>query len=402
MAQLEGKVAFVSGGNRGIGYACALDLAKAGADIFLAASNPDRLTTAAETISQETGRQAGYHAADLRTLEGCNDAADAALSRFGRCDILINSAGATKGGIFPDQPDEEMIDGFALKFHGAVRLTRFLWPALKASHGTVINIVGGFARTPAADFTVGGAVNAALANFSKALAAKGLDDDVNVNWVHPGLTVTERLEEIFSRPCRAAGYDARRDRTGFDRRGGHQASRPAGGCRSPGRVPVLAGGPAHPGHRHCDRRRRRQGLLVGQRQQARETEGPAMAALQVEIGERYVFSKTVSESDIYMFAGITGDFAPQHVNRAYMEATSYGGRIAHGALIIGYMSTASSMAINGKPMDEFTPVSLGYDRIRFVNPVFLDDTVTVEYVIESFDPGAKPGGSRHQGDQPER
>ena len=44
------------------------------------------------------------------------------------------------------------------------------------------------------------------------------------------------------------------------------------------------------------------------------------------------------------------------------------------------------MAINGKPMDEFTPVSLGYDRIRFVNPVFLDDTITVEYVVETFDP----------------
>ena len=110
-----------------------------------------------------------------------------------------------------------------------------------------------------------------------------------------------------------------------------------------------------------------------------------MGGFHVAVGERHVFSKTVSESDVYMFAGITGDLAPQHVNQAYMETSPYGRRIAHGALIIGYMSTASSLAINGTEMSEYTPVSLGYDRIRFLKPVFLGDTVTVEYVIESID-----------------
>ena len=201
----DGKVAFVSGGSKGIGLAVARKLAGEGARVFLVASNPERLQAAADSLPGK----AGFHAADLRTLEGCETAAGAALDRFGRCDILINAAGATKGGIFPDQPDEEMLDGFALKFHGAVRLSRALWPALKAANGSVINIVGGFARTPAADFMVGGAVNAALANFSKALADKGLQDDVNVNWIHPGLTVTERLEGIFA--DRAAQQGKTRD-----------------------------------------------------------------------------------------------------------------------------------------------------------------------------------------------
>ena len=201
----DGKVAFVSGGSKGIGLAVARKLAGEGAQVFLAASNAERLQAAADSLPGE----AGFHAADLRSLEGCEAAAGAALDKFGRCDILINVAGATKGGIFPDQPDEEMVDGFALKFHGAVRLSRALWPALKAANGTVINIVGGFARTPAADFMVGGAVNAALANFSKALADKGLQDDVNVNWIHPGLTVTERLEGIFA--DRAAQQGKTRD-----------------------------------------------------------------------------------------------------------------------------------------------------------------------------------------------
>lgn len=198
MSGLEGKCVFVSGGSKGIGLACADRLARDGANVFLTASNAERLSQAAQRVSGETGVEAGLHAADLRTLDGCQSAAAAAVERFGRIDILINCAGATKGGLFPDQPDADMIDGFALKFHGAVRLCRFLWPELVKTSGTVINIVGGFARTPAADFMVGGAVNAALANFTKALAGQGLRDDVNVNWIHPGLTTTERLETIFA------------------------------------------------------------------------------------------------------------------------------------------------------------------------------------------------------------
>ena len=198
MNRFDGKTAFVSGGSKGIGLACARRLAAEGANVFLAASNAERLAVAVDTIGSETSAEAGHHAADLRTLEGCNAAAQACLERFGGCDIFVHSAGATKGGIFPDQSDADMIDGFALKFHGAVRLARALWPSLKRSSGTVVNVVGGFARTPAADFMVGGAVNAALANFTKALAEKGLQDDVNVTWIHPGLTTTERLDGIFA------------------------------------------------------------------------------------------------------------------------------------------------------------------------------------------------------------
>lgn len=197
MKRLEGKHAVVSGGSKGIGLACAQRLAREGADVFLLSSNAGRLNAACERITGETGQRAGFLAADLRTRDGCEAAVAAAVDMLGGCDIFVHSAGATKGGLFPDQPDEEMVDGFALKFHGAVRLARALWPALRQSHGTVVNIVGGFARTPMADFMVGGAVNAALANFSKALAEQGLRDDVNVTWIHPGLTVTERLETIF-------------------------------------------------------------------------------------------------------------------------------------------------------------------------------------------------------------
>jgi acyl dehydratase len=110
-----------------------------------------------------------------------------------------------------------------------------------------------------------------------------------------------------------------------------------------------------------------------------------MTQFHVAVGESVSFSKTVSESDVYLFAGITGDLSPNHVNKAYMERSGYGRLMAHGALLVGYMSTASTMAIAHTRDAEETPVSLGYDRIRFLLPVFLGDTITVAYTIQAVD-----------------
>ncbi len=111
-----------------------------------------------------------------------------------------------------------------------------------------------------------------------------------------------------------------------------------------------------------------------------------MSDFYVAVGDSVSFSKTVSESDVYLFAGITGDLSPNHVDEEYMKRSSYGRRMAHGALLIGYMSTASTMAIaNSRGSAEETPVSLGYDRIRFLAPVFLGDTISVHYEIVAID-----------------
>ena len=104
----------------------------------------------------------------------------------------------------------------------------------------------------------------------------------------------------------------------------------------------------------------------------------------IPIGTRVEFAKTIGESDIYLFAGITGDFSPNHVNAEYMKSTPYGGIIAHGALVVGLMSTCST-----KVLDHATAprpaVSYGYDRIRFVKPVRVGDTVTITYEIVAAD-----------------
>lgn len=108
-----------------------------------------------------------------------------------------------------------------------------------------------------------------------------------------------------------------------------------------------------------------------------------MSKFPLSNGESATFSKTISESDVYLFAGITGDLARNHVDEEYMKKSPFGKRIVHGALLVGFMSTTSSLIIQKAVASGIgeTPVSVGYDRIRFIKPVFIGDTITVRYVV---------------------
>ncbi len=116
-----------------------------------------------------------------------------------------------------------------------------------------------------------------------------------------------------------------------------------------------------------------------------------MADFYVTPGQEVEFSKTVGEADIYLFAGLTGDLSSNHVNEQVMSRSKYRHRIAHGALMVGFMSTASTKMIEvhaGMSATE-TAVSLGYDKIRFLGPVFIGDTITVRYRIKEIDPARR-------------
>ena len=202
--EFEGKIVVISGGSRGIGRGIALAFAREGAQTVLASSSEQNLAAAAKAVAAE-GPQPFTVAGDLRKLEACEQLFRRVNERFQRCDVLVNNAGATRAGAFPDLPDAVWLDGFALKFFGCVRLTRLIWPLLKASQGSVVNIVGGAARTPDAEFLIGGAVNAAVANFSKGLSKLGNRDNVNVNVIHPGNTDTERQDELRRQRAAALG-----------------------------------------------------------------------------------------------------------------------------------------------------------------------------------------------------
>jgi 3-hydroxybutyryl-CoA dehydratase len=106
----------------------------------------------------------------------------------------------------------------------------------------------------------------------------------------------------------------------------------------------------------------------------------------LKVDDVFTFAKTVGESDVYLFAGITGDLSPNHVDESEMAKTVYGGRIAHGALLVGYMSACSTMATAHARSEGETPVSLGYDRIRFLRAVRIGDTIRVVYRVAEVDP----------------
>ena len=202
--EFNGKIVVISGASRGIGRGIALAFAREGAQTVLASSSEQNLAAAAKAVAAE-GPQPLTVAGDLRKLEACEQLFKRVNERFQRCDVLVNNAGATRAGAFLELPDAVWLDGFALKFFGYVRLTRLFWPLLKASQGSVVNIVGGAARTPDAEFLIGGAVNAAVANFSKGLSKLGNRDNVNVNVIHPGNTDTERQDELRRQRAAALG-----------------------------------------------------------------------------------------------------------------------------------------------------------------------------------------------------
>ena len=202
------RTALVTGASRGIGQAIAAALARAGFDLLITARTATALETLASQLARETGQRVEYRHGDLRDPEMAETLIDAALDAFGRLDLLVNNAGATKRAPFLDLGEDDWQDGFALKFFGSVRLCRAAWPCLKLNGGQVINIIGAGGRTPTADFTIGGSVNAALLNFTKALADLGLADGVRVNGINPGPIRTERLETRIRQLAHSQGIDA--------------------------------------------------------------------------------------------------------------------------------------------------------------------------------------------------
>jgi 3-hydroxybutyryl-CoA dehydratase len=112
-------------------------------------------------------------------------------------------------------------------------------------------------------------------------------------------------------------------------------------------------------------------------------------------GDSVTFRRTVAESDVYLFAGITGDFSRNHVDEAFMRTTPYGRRIAHGALLVGYMSRCSTEIVEkAATADDVFPVSLGYDKVRFLKPVFIGETIAISYEIVSIDAAKQRSAAR--------
>lgn len=186
---LGGRVAIVTGASQGIGRAIAQKLAKEGMNLVLTARSREGLNSTAAECNTECLIQD----IDLREPNAAETIVSLAIQRYGKIDLLVNNAGATKRGDFLKLTDEEWMDGFALKFFGGMRMSRVAWDHLKVQKGSIIFISGIGGRTGSAEFTIGGAVNAALLNLTKSLADRGARDGIRVNAVNPSGILTERL-----------------------------------------------------------------------------------------------------------------------------------------------------------------------------------------------------------------
>ena len=201
--QLLNKVAIVTGASRGIGKAISGTLSAEGMKVVLVARSGAEL----ESIAKSLPNASFVQAIDLRATESADRVVAETLWKFGKLDLLVNNAGATQRGDFLTLTDQEWQDGFDLKFYASMRLSRVAWPHLQARTGAIINIIGVGGRTGSAEFTIGGAVNAALMNLTKALADRGIRDGVRVNAINPGSIATERLQTRIAKYAQEKNID---------------------------------------------------------------------------------------------------------------------------------------------------------------------------------------------------
>lgn len=189
--QLEGKVAIVTGGSKGIGRAIAAGLADAGAGVVISARRGGEVVRAAAELSEQSGSRVVGLAADVRSFDDCRRLVDHTVAEFGRLDILVNNAGL---GIFKtvaDMAPEEWLQQVETNLNGVFFATRAALPHLTDDGGWIVNI-GSLAGKNA--FPGGAAYNATkfgLIGFSEALMQEVRHDGVRVSYIMPGSVATD-------------------------------------------------------------------------------------------------------------------------------------------------------------------------------------------------------------------
>ncbi|MFT7287335.1 MAG: NAD(P)-dependent dehydrogenase (short-subunit alcohol dehydrogenase family) [Halieaceae bacterium] len=187
---LDGKVALIFGGSKGIGLATAVALAAEGANLALAAR---QLESFAELPPELAGPMVLRLAADLTMDAEVEQAVQDTLERFGRIDILVISAGAAQGGVFWELADDIWDAALGLKLMGTVRALRAVAPVMQAQGaGRIVVVVGNAGKQPNKRMLPGAAANAACLAVVRGLAEELAPAGVQVNAVNPGPTRTGR------------------------------------------------------------------------------------------------------------------------------------------------------------------------------------------------------------------
>lgn len=198
---LDGHVAVVTGGGTGIGRGCALMLAQAGAKVMVAGRREEPLQAMCEEIHR-LGKEAAYICGDLSEEDNCKKVADACISRFGKLDILINSAGTrgANGNLAQELSTENYKHTLAVDLDATIYMVKYAYPhCVQAGGGSIINIAS-LAALQARGPVVYSAAKGAIKSFSRTLAKRLGPDGVRVNTIYPGLIITEMTEGILKSP----------------------------------------------------------------------------------------------------------------------------------------------------------------------------------------------------------
>ena len=190
MATLQGRIALVTGASQGIGRACALELARAGATVALAARSADKLAALADEITAAGGQAAAF-TLDVASEDSLKSGAKAVLERYGKVEILVNNAGITRDGLMMRMKRVDWDDVLNTNLTGAFLLTQALLPAmLKNRWGRILNITSVVGRTGQAGQVNYASSKAGLIGFTRSLAREVASRGVTVNAVAPGYIET--------------------------------------------------------------------------------------------------------------------------------------------------------------------------------------------------------------------
>lgn len=203
--ELEGKIALVTGGSRGIGRAVALALARRGARVAICGRSAASLEEAAAAIRAE-GVDAWAFQADVSRNEEIEALVARVRAAAGGIDVLVNNAVTSTSAPFDELTDELFRYHIDVKLMAYIRMARLALASMRErGGGRIVNIGGMTARIVAPLRMTNGVVNAGVANFTKQFAHYAARHQVTVNCVHPGYTATERVLQIFEREAKEAG-----------------------------------------------------------------------------------------------------------------------------------------------------------------------------------------------------